>query len=301
MRKLFILLALLLAVSVSTRAQYGAIHVYPVEEYENQTDKTILMSVWKGDSLVAQKITNPTDVTIIDSLIPGTYKVDIYINNNLRKTYHNLEIIEGQYTHVSIYNLEPYFTNICDTPSPDIFEVSIPVMLGYSLPGSVVHYPTGTSFSFGVRQLFFSGSKHFQWAPVTGLDIGYTKIPEDTTFTPSLFGAKKRERYFNVSVPIGIMFRFTAYNAWSKKNGFKIDAGVLYNVPLYFRNVWIDYNNAKVSNRYIHKYNEINVVARIAVGAFGIQAEYCITDYLKRPYVEPPKLKLGLCFNIKAD
>ncbi|MCD6066638.1 MAG: hypothetical protein K0S33_1464 [Bacteroidetes bacterium] len=138
-------------------------------------------------------------------------------------------------------------------------------------------------------------SQAFSW----GGTVGYTHFPGDT----SSFAGNKiiSKRYTTANVCVGFTNRFSFFDFTQYDydfSGLMIDIGVLYNLPLTFRQVQRLDNNTRVQDRFIHNYTDFHGFVRITYKYVGLQAEYTPLNYLISGYAPNPVLRVGINFTI---
>ncbi len=77
-----------------------------------------------------------------------------------------------------------------------------------------------------------------------------------------------------------------------------LDVGLIYHFPLSFKEILKVNDDTKTITRHIHNYTDFTAMARIGYKYIGLQAEYSLTNFLRRKYIETPQLRVGLVFYI---
>ena len=110
----------------------------------------------------------------------------------------------------------------------------------------------------------------------------------------------EKERYFSATTEL---FVFTRYVTKANDDrGFFVDLGAGYSLPYNFKYTYYTDKYVKTSANHIHKFNDFQAMFRIGFYAFDIKATYRLTNIIKDNdnfnLIEPPKLNIGIEFNI---
>ena len=130
-----------------------------------------------------------------------------------------------------------------------------------------------------------------------GTQYARTNFYNDTSV---LLGKKiQYKQYASASLNIGFINRFTFYNGKKNgANGLKLDIGINYNLPLFFKQLIKVDDDTKITTRHIHTYTDFNAMVRLGFKYIGLQADYSLTNFLRQNYIETPQLKVGIVFYI---
>ena len=127
--------------------------------------------------------------------------------------------------------------------------------------------------------------------------MAWINLKNDTLIT-KLYHEK--ERYFSVTTELFVFTRFVTKTGDSR--GFFADLGIGYSLAYTFRYTYYTDKYIKTSTRNIHKFNDFQAMFRLGFYAFDIKATYRLTDIIKDNdeynFIEPPKLTIGIEFNI---
>lgn len=130
-----------------------------------------------------------------------------------------------------------------------------------------------------------------------GVQYSRTNFYNDTSF---LLGKRTLyNHYASTTVNLGLVNRFTFFNG--KKNGadgLKLDIGLIYNFPLYFKQIIKVDDDTKITTKHIHTYTDFNAMVRLGYKYIGLQADYRLTSFLRQSHTETPQLKVGIVFYI---
>lgn len=244
----------------------------------------------------------------IDSVEKDTYHLKILFNDTLLLLYPQIKVIPNKLNNykISIFasrrKLKKHVEEP-DTITPGYVKAELTINTLYgnnSYDQPTYRYRNEmVSGEFGIS-LFPLLTKYYTLGLKIGAQYGRTEFYNDTTHVNGEQILSKHYSYGDLN--IGLVNRITFYNnKLDKNNGLKLDLGLLYHLPLFFREVEkIDYDTKK-KTRHIHTYTDFTAMARLGYKYIGVQAEYSLFNFLKRNYIENPQLRVGIVFFIPTD
>lgn len=269
-------------------------------------------SIYQGDTLKSiTKIPNTNKFAKEHLLRCGKYIIHIYRNDSI---YHQFEEIELECGfkmdyHINLDAKTSY--EMLEKSEADMFSIVSPVTNSpeYYYPYFSLGYGTKIleEVNYPVQHLFRLGAGGFLIFPISRhLGLGYN--PESTfelalpfknaDFRP--LQNYRHERYFYWSFKLGLFMRLTTFNMKQPhKGGMFLDLGANYNLPIYFRLVGL-YENHKDITRFIHKFNDVSLTARIGSDKLTLYGQYRLFDFVKYPYPQMPLLSFGLIIRLEA-
>ncbi len=135
----------------------------------------------------------------------------------------------------------------------------------------------------------------FRYVP---LKVKWMSMNSDTSIVTIAHGD---ERYFEASTNVGIYTRFIITTTGTiGHRGLFLDVGANYSLPYYFTYTYFTKDHIKTSYNKIRKFNDFQAMLRLGFYWGSIRVTYRFTDVMKDDFVEPPKLTLGVEFNIPA-
>jgi hypothetical protein len=156
---------------------------------------------------------------------------------------------------------------------------------------------TDTSFSSNISIDTYFLDTRFKLA--NRMQMGFKISPlvlQWTRFSDPATGIAK-ERYFGASASLFVYIRaITTVVKPLNSRGMFIDLGAGYTIPYYYAHSTISEANKyeRSTVRHINRLNDIEAMMRIGFAWGAIKANYRFTDMLKVPYVQTPKLALGV-------
>ena len=262
--------------------------------------------LWKKDSLVISKQT--TYGIKQDSMPEGKYWLEVIYQGDTLAKFYNIVVSPGKRNYYEyqldmtvndpMKGLEKVDTLRFSDPR---FEEYFSFLMGdnrYGEPSRLQHNQE-YSGGFGAN-IFGPATKFYLPGYHVGFSYNYTVFKKDSS---TVYGQPIHyQDYRNLNVNVGFINRFTFFNSkLSGTNGLKLDAGLIYNFPIFFREHAITDYRTRVQTRWIHRYNDFYAIARLAYKYVGVQAEYNLTTFLKTGYTEVPKFRVGLVFMIGYD
>jgi len=294
-------------ISVVALAQRkGRLEININNEYETNNTKTksnIDYFILKNDTVRfefhGQKLETEW---IIDSITEGNYSLKINVDSNILLVFNGIIIKPNR---INVFDLNfatdwyRYDTKNDTTKvtvgksdatintmfgSNSIFEkATIKSNQSLSLDAAINYYePIANCYSIGFK---FGGQ------------YTHTNFDNDTS---SYLGSRILNKYYSTaSIGIGYINRFTFFNnKFLYSDGLKLDIGIVYNFPIFFKQIEQAKDHKRITTSRINTYKDFSIIGRLGYKYFGIQAEYSLFDFLKTKYTEPPKLKIGIVFYI---
>ncbi|MBS1637322.1 MAG: hypothetical protein JST26_15485 [Bacteroidetes bacterium] len=256
----------------------------------------------KNDSLIRSGELEAGDDVLFDSLESGVYTLKLRNGNDIDATFGHVVVAQDSLTSV-MFSLDRYMEARKDRGYTDHKqEFGFGFLYGNNGVMEPARPEKNQQFMTKVGDNFYftDFARHVAFGPYIGLSIAYSPFKKDTIKT--LGQTIKRSYYFNASADFGLQCRFAAFNNPKRRSdGFKIDGGIVYSLPLLYRLNQEVGTNQIIQTKHIHRYNEFYVLARVAYRAFALQACYNLTTFLKTHYAEVPKYRLGLVFLIRSN
>lgn len=132
---------------------------------------------------------------------------------------------------------------------------------------------------------------------IMGLSMAYSSLKKDSLV---LNGEQvNRQNYFGVYFMPEFFYRqyLTKQQSYNNQRLF-FDLGFNYNLPLYFRKI-SRLPKTKIMEKYLHKYNEINLFARFGItNGAALQFIYKPFNVIKFDQPQLPKFEVGITFVI---
>jgi hypothetical protein len=269
------------------------------------TGKTITYNLLKNDT-VYRTIAN-FDMNYrweIDSLPVGIYTLKITADSLAFATFYNIKVDTirmhnydfNLYNHSYVYRKQA----VDDTLKTDVqkIEISLNTLYGNNTWHETIHKNYNELYSGEFAFNFYTPvAKYYSIGAKIGGQYANTGFYNDTS---RYLGSPTLSKYYSSLIINGALInRFTFYNnKLLHKDGLKLDLGIAYNFPLFFKEIVRADDNTKIITRYIHRYNDFSAIVRIAYKYIGLQAEYNIFNFLKSRYTEIPTLRAGIVFLI---
>lgn len=232
----------------------------------------------------------------------GVYSVEIKYENSVR-TYSEL-LVQSDYNVVvrlfnSYYNVDTEDCSYCGGYSHDKESINITMFYGNN---QIAQNETSEINSFGVRgrygsELFVGGNSIFSVIPYVGGSYSLNFGHADSAL---ISGKEVKQQYYSyLTYSLGFSTRLYLNKYKKPRNGRPfIEMGAFYDVPLIFREL-SRVDNLKVSERWIHKFNDVQAFATIGLtNRVSLSGAYRIFDVVKNNKAQLPKLTLGLSFDI---
>lgn len=268
-------------------------------------------SIYQGDTLKSiTKIPANSRFEKDHILRCGKYIVQIYKNDSL---YHEFKEIQVECGYNMTYTINLAAKTSYETlekGEPDMFS-TVPSYNGfYEYVYQTINLGYSTrileSSDYPIQHAFLLGIGGFINRPITR-HFGFGFNPESNVriMLPKK-GADLRvgqtyshERYFYWELKTGIYFRFSTFNMKEAHDGgLFFDLGANYHLPIFFRHVGI-LDNHKDITRYIHRFNDFSLTARIGNDRFSLFGQYRLFDFVKSPFPQAPILSFG--FSVFVD
>lgn len=294
MRRL-VLLLLLMAGAVYGQQNNNTLRLYIDNDFGDE--QRMLCTLYLNDNdevIAATNLNDGPDVWKIDSIAPGYYRLHVQVDGRLIAQFFNIQVKPG-YTNYYSFTIPEYYNDTIEPRDPP----GKPELVFNTLYGNNQFLETQRKKD----QQFIAGMAFVQYFPFSwysfgqefGTTAGYTQFLNDTA---TRFGQHvKSEYYLNLNVHYGLINRFTLYNNnHYGTDGLKLDLGVVYNLPIIFREYQRLDSRRLVEDRHICHFNDFYALARIGYKYVGLQAECNLTTFLKAGYTEAPKYRAGLVF-----
>lgn len=280
----------------------------------NQSDKLkkdrFSYSIYQGDTLKSiTKIPSGNKFEKNHILPCGKYIIQIYRNDSIYHEFNDILLECGfkmEY-HINLEAKNSY--EMLEKSEADMFSIVSPVTNSpeYYYPYFSLGYGTRIleESDYPVQHLFRLDVGGFLVAPITRhIGLGYnpgSSVELALPFKNSDFRPNqnyRHERLFNWTMKFGFFVRLTTFNMKQPhKGGMFLDLGANYHFPFYFRHIGI-YENHKDITRFIHKYNDVSLTARIGSDKFSLYGQYRLFDFVKFPYPQTPILSFGIIIRL---
>lgn len=240
-----------------------------------------------------------------DSLVQGYYHFKILIRDTLFCSFPNL-YVKGNANNQYRFRFSSYQTKmgnqVCsfDTTDSEYIkgEITFGGLYGNNAANQSNQLLQNEQYS---GELAINGNhpltKYYSIGLKFGAQYSQTGFFNDTTHINGLKTLSKYYSYFDINA--GFFNRFTFFNNKPySKDGLKLDIGINYHFPIFFKQVLKVNDDTKTITRHIHNYSDFTAMVRFGYKYVGLQAEYSLTNFLRQSYTESPKLRLGLVFYI---
>lgn len=266
--------------------------------------KTIIYKLLKNDTIFRTIGNLEMDYRWeIDSLPIGVYTLKIIADSLDFATFNNIKVDSIK---VNVYDFildnhsyAAYNRSINDTTKAiQKVEVSLNTLYGNNTWHETVHKNYNELYSGEFAFNFYTPvAKYYSIGCKIGGQYAKTGFYNDTS---RYLGNRTLGKYYSsLIISGGMINRFTFYNnKLLHKDGLKLDLGIIYNFPLFFKDIVRADDNTKIITRYIHRYNDFSAILRLSYKYIGIQAEYRIFNFLKSRYTETPAVRAGIVFLI---
>lgn len=286
MRNLFV--ALFFIIPISGIAQSGSLKVRWYAQ-ENVLVEFELIS----DSFYHWFEAQDTPVVISD-LNAGVYKLNMYVEEKLNSTYHNIEVKEGRITEINPdihYSFSYVKKNRCDNITLMHYN------LGFSpKSNSLVNggYKFGVTISgvFGITEKFgFCLTQNFGYE--------FYDLSKKFQINDDLEERFGHYRSMIYSPGFDLYYSFSPIHECDRITGF-ISAGIYYNFPVLFRYIYYA-GNKKVVQHWIHSYKDFSIKTRLGYKSVGVFGEYKLTEYMKNGFPQTPRFTIGISYILPGN
>ncbi len=226
---------------------------------------------------------------------------DYYISRTYYSSLAGSIEFDGNTPQDTIFYLEPIdcdCSKIEDIAKEDAFDFTIGFdLFSPAMVDSDDKFKSVFSFDYayeGKVKLANNIQLGFRYSP---LKIKWMTMHSDTLITNI---PHTKEGYLKVSTNVSVYTRFI-FTTQQNNHGYRglfLDIGAGYSLPYYFTYTYFTEEHTKTSTNHIHNFNDFQAMARIGYYWGSIKATYRFTDILKDDYIQPPKLTLGIEFNI---
>lgn len=254
-------------------------------------------SLYKDYVFIASRNAKADDVCEIDSLEPGKYMLSVKLDGKPYADYYNVIVKTGH---------RNYYTYDIDRMDNDTLKDSYGspkteavINMYYGNNAFLEHQPAHNElYMLGLGGANYNPvSKYYSMGQEIMVSGSYINFLNDTS--TKLGQPVKHKYYLNANIHFGFINRFTFFdNKKMNSDGLKIDLGIVYNLPIIFRQYERLDAHTRLQTKWIHRYNDFYAMFRIAYKCVGLQAEYNLTTFLKNGYTEIPKYRAGLVFLI---
>ncbi|MBM77625.1 MAG: hypothetical protein CL846_04025 [Crocinitomicaceae bacterium] len=235
-------------------------------------------------------------------LNPGLYDIKVYYINSgdddvLIETIHSFDVLDEQINEIELNLHESWTYDSSDTLAySDVF-IENNFGFGNYIPSSgneIIN--SHFVYELNVKSLYVVNSFYSLGFNV---GMGYSNSVFDENQTISLTGLHEKESYNYLFSNVAFVNRFTFYdNTNYDNNGFFMDLGINYSLPILFRHNTRDGNFKTVENK-IHKFNDVQGICRIGYKGISLYANYRIFDIVKNNYPSLPKFVFGITFDLE--
>jgi hypothetical protein len=267
-------------------------------------------SVYKADTL--KSITTIPAFREFEKkhLLPcGNYRIEVYKNDSLYVEFNPVTLECGYKLTYTIDLVKKSSYQINENSEQGMFEYVNPISPDYDYfyPYIQLGYGTQTleTNNYSLKHLFKFAAGGFLNYPITkriafGINpecnFQYAVPRRDTSFRGNANYLYERITYLNFKY--GFYFRISTFNMRQEhKGGFFLDAGANYYFPIFFRHAGI-YDNHKDITRFIHKYNDVSLLARIGTDLISAEVNYRLFNFVKGGFEQLPILTFGINFRI---
>lgn len=237
----------------------------------------------------------------LDSLPAGNYTLRMTADSMHLASFYQVKLDSG---NVYSYNIhvsktrERRSVRDSSSSSPEKMEVSLNMLYGHNRGQENMPRNFNELYSGEFAYNWYTALSRFY--TIGGkMGLQYAKAPfyNDTS---RYLGERTLEKFYSsLIITMGYMNRFTFYNnKLPHREGLKLDVGINYNLPLFFKEVLRVNDDTRLVTRYIHRFNDVSAMVRLAYKYVGVQADYHPFAYLRSAYIEAPKLRVGVVFLI---
>ena len=223
----------------------------------------------------------------------------IYLTRiNYRNNDMGVELHDSSFNmNFEMYNINSDSFHIEDIASEDISDFTIGFdMYSPALQESDNKFKSVFSFDYAYEGKFKLANRLQLGVRYAPLKMKWMAMNSDTMITNVPHG---KERYFEASTSLGLYLRYIISTRGDKGNrGLFFDIGASYSLPYYFSYTYFTDEHTKTSRNKIHKFNDFQAMLRLGFYWGSLRANYRFTDIMKEDFIQPPRLTLGVEFNI---
>lgn len=300
-KKHILLLFLTLFISSILSSQNKGILIVSFYDDDIVDDNQVKMLLYSDESnTLIQELRRKNDYWYSDSLEMGYYRVQVLNNNKPFHDIHKVLVEANKQNEVDINNSKTKSRLFNDTINDTKTEVNIFGLYGHN---TILenHSKQNQMYNLGFQQtVFYTGAKYFSPGFTAGTHISLVTF---SNVHDSLNNTNVKSQYYSIwNLELGWMNRISFYNNQNMaKDGLKLDLGLMYNLPVIFRQTQtLDYQTA-VKTKWMTLYNNFYATAQLGYKYVGIKANCNLTTFLKKGFTEVPKYSFGLVFYIPAD
>ncbi|MBI1838367.1 MAG: hypothetical protein HYR91_13980 [Flavobacteriia bacterium] len=299
---------LLFAQDTNERIKYSDVNFDIQIDANINLDETeeLFLSIHNDSLEIYHESINFSDYIKINNLKAGNYSFSIYSLDSIQNRFHyfnkdfNLEKFQSKTIKI---DLSYYESNI---------EIDS-LTLGY-LTDEITEFQISLSINhknwFDLKSQIntnwnvnFTG---YNWIPLTkhigilaggGFGLGQYYFKKNYSSFEENSKSKLYENYTYASLNMDLKFRLTFGNQKEINYNypkFKLDFGILYNIPLYFRDVARFENNIRFTNGNLHQFTDFRSYINIGFSTMQLFLEYRIFDFVLGNYIELPKFNAGI-------
>lgn len=289
--------------STFSLAQTGSLHVIvSTLDYQDSIVQEVGLFIEENNELVyKQRLTDETINVEINDLAIGTYNLKLYRSGVLIQTTHALKVVKDSICEITLNPVDLRYYNpnknkhgrllINGGENPANFAFCAQFFQPLTSDANK-NITSINSFGFKVSPLL-NVAKFYNVGITMGLNMGFCRLQRNkiNAFADTFI----IERYSYLKMPIGLTNRFIFKQPKETKifTPIFLDLNVSYNLPFMYRYVGVDVHTKSIK-RYITNFNDFSVSTRLGFGVLAFTAEYKFTNYIKSPYLDVPKLILGI-------
>lgn len=233
----------------------------------------------------------------IMNIEPGTYEISYYHPAYYPFDYRKMEIKSGTNYTEEVYVEKRDVVDYSSSVNNDISDIGLEFDFFSPDINSVNRYfISNYAAAFHMEGRFKMTNRIGIGIKYIPIKISWNNIKTDTLFTSI---PHSKERYYEVSTSLYLYTRFIISNIKKTgKRGLFFDLGLGYNLPYLFTYDYYPEKNAKVSQKGIHNFKDLNAMFRLGYSWGSIKATYRLFDILNSPYIQPPRLNIGVEINL---
>ena len=241
--------------------------------------------------------TKDNGVFVLNNIENGFYYIcltRIDYRNNDKEVELNDSSFNMNFQMYSIYSDSFHFEDIA---SEDIFDFTLGFdIYSPALQESDDKFKSVFAFDYGYEGRFKLANRMQLGIRYSPLKVKWMAMNSDTMITNVPHG---KERYFEASTSLGLYLRYIITTRGYKGNrGLFVDLGASYSLPYYFSYTYFTDEHIKTSQNKIRKFNDFQAMFRLGFYWGSLRANYRFTDIMKDEFIQPPRLTLGIEFNI---
>ena len=306
MKKIIFIASLCFSSFIAFSQGKGSLNIDADFEEDYQGKKRIEFVLLKHDTIVKKyfNVSSYDGNWTVDSLYQGNYQFKILLNDSVYFSFTNINIVAQKKTSYD-FNISSYKTTL-DKGKSLIDTINVHDDKGEFTFGGLYGNNTNeqsnriqqnelysTEIAVNVYHTLF---KYYSIGFKVGYQYSATVFYNDTTHYN---GEKIIQKYYSYNdLNIGLINRFTFFNNHKNKDGLKLDVGLIYHLPIFFKQILKANDDTKIITNHIHNYTDFTAMARLGYKYIGVQAEYSLTNFLRRSYTEIPQLRVGVVFYI---